>query len=178
VTASDNEIRRGQVNRIIVRSLSDMCLTPQEVMQFAVEVSLKGVKVGEIFSLLPCDLVRIHPELVYPVSASAAGGQSVEYASSRSQLMRFESKPVTREDARRAVEEILGKSQEIRATTLTEAVAEAQRIRETDLLLGINSLWEWFCALPMDEQAKIGNFEGKYAKMRLWTSARFLCRPR
>jgi len=66
----------------------------------------------------------------------------------------------------------------IRATTLTEAVAEAQRIRETDLLLGINSLWAWFCALPMDEQAKIGNFEGKYAKMRLWTSARFLCRPR
>ena len=92
--------------------------------------------------------------------------------------MKFESKPVTREEARRAVEEMLGRSQEIHATTLAEAVAEAERIRETDLLLGINSLWKWFCALPPDEQAKIGVFEGKYAKMRLWTSARFQCRSK
>jgi len=92
--------------------------------------------------------------------------------------MKFESKPVTREDARRAVEEMLGRSQEIRATTLAEAVAKAEQIKETDLLLAINSLWRWYCALPPDQQTKIGTFEGKYAKMRFWTSARFQCRPR
>ncbi len=91
--------------------------------------------------------------------------------------MKFESKPVTREEARRAVEEMLGRSQEIHATTLAEAVAKAEQIKETDLLLGINSLWQWYCALPPDQQAAIGTFAGKYAKMRLWTSARFLCRP-
>ena len=92
--------------------------------------------------------------------------------------MKFKGKPVTREDARRAVEEMLGRSEVIHAKTLAKAVAKAEHIKETDHLLGINSLWQWYCALLMDEQAKIGNFEGKYAKMRLWTSARFLCRPR
>ena len=92
--------------------------------------------------------------------------------------MKFESKPVTREEARRAVEELLGRSQVIHANSLAEAVAEAERIRETDLLLGINSLWQWYCALPPDQQAAIGTFEGKYAKMRFWTSARFQCRPK
>ena len=58
------EIRRGRVNRIIIRSLSDLCLTPEEVMRFAVEVTTRGVKVEQIFSLLPCALVRMHPELV------------------------------------------------------------------------------------------------------------------
>jgi len=58
------EIRRGHVSRGIIRSLSDLCLTPEEVMRFAVEVSLKNVKVEEIFNLLPCALVRTHPELV------------------------------------------------------------------------------------------------------------------
>ena len=92
--------------------------------------------------------------------------------------MKFESKHVTREEARRVVEEIFGRSQEIRATTLAEAVAKAEQIKETDLLLGINSLWRRFCALPPDQQTAIGKFEGKYAKMRLWTFARFQCRPR
>ena len=59
-----NEIRRGNVNRIVIRDLSDLCLTPEEVKRFAVEVALKGVKVEQIFSLLPCALVRMHPELV------------------------------------------------------------------------------------------------------------------
>ncbi len=93
--------------------------------------------------------------------------------------MKFESKPVTREEARRAVEAILGHSKEILATTLAEAVAEAERLKKTDgMLIGINSLWQWYCALPPDQQAAIGTFEGKYAKMRFWTSARFQCRPR
>lgn len=93
--------------------------------------------------------------------------------------MKFESKPVTREDARRAVEEMLGRSKEICAATLAEAVAEAERLKHTDdLMVGINSLWRWYCALPKDEQAKIGTFEGKYAKVRLWSAARFRCRPR
>lgn len=48
------EIRRGRVRRIIIRSLSDLCLTPEEVMRFAVEVTTRGVKVEQIFSLLPC----------------------------------------------------------------------------------------------------------------------------
>ena len=92
--------------------------------------------------------------------------------------MKSDNKPVTREEARRAVQEMLRRAKEIRATSLEEAVLEAERISETDLLLGINSLWRWFCALPPDQQAKIGSFEGKYAKMRLWTSARFQCRPK
>jgi len=75
--------------------------------------------------------------------------------------VKFESKPVTREDARRAVEKMLGQSEVIHANTLAEEVAKAEHIKETDLLLGINSLWRWFCALPPDEQAKIGVFEGK-----------------
>ena len=59
-----NEIRKGHVKKIVVRSLSDLCLIPEEVMRFAVEVSLKNVKVEQIFNLLPCALVRMHPELV------------------------------------------------------------------------------------------------------------------
>jgi len=59
-----DEIRRGHVNRVVIRSLSDLCLTPAEMMKFAVEVSLRNVKVEEIFSLLPCALVRMYPELV------------------------------------------------------------------------------------------------------------------
>ena len=93
--------------------------------------------------------------------------------------MKSDNKPVTREEARRAVQEMLGRSKEIHATTLEEAVAEAERLKNTDdLMVGINSLWKWFCALPQDQQAKIGAFEGKYAKVRLWTFARFQCRPR
>jgi len=87
--------------------------------------------------------------------------------------MTFESKPVTREEARRAVEEMLGRSKVICAATLAEAVAQAER--SDDLMVGINSLWAWFCALPPEEQAKIGKFDGKYAKVRLWASARFQC---
>ena len=90
--------------------------------------------------------------------------------------MKSDNKPVTREEARRAVQEMLGRSKEIHATTLEEAVAEAEHIKETDLLLAINSLWAWFCALPPEQQAAIGAFEGKYAKMRLWTHAR--CRSK
>ena len=33
-------------------------------MRFAVEVALKGVKVEQIFCLVPCALVRMYPELV------------------------------------------------------------------------------------------------------------------
>ncbi len=33
-------------------------------MRFAVEVTTKGVKVEQIFCLLPCALVRMYPELV------------------------------------------------------------------------------------------------------------------
>jgi len=59
-----DEIRRGPVNRVVIRSLSDLCLTPAEMMKFAVEVTTKGVKLEQIFSLLPCALVRMYPELV------------------------------------------------------------------------------------------------------------------
>lgn len=58
------EIRKGCVNRVIVRSLSDLCLTPAELMQFAVEVTTKSVKVEQLFCLLPSSLVWKHPELV------------------------------------------------------------------------------------------------------------------
>ncbi len=57
-------IRKGCVNRVIVRSHSDLCLTSGEFMQFAVEVTTKGVKVEQIFHLLPSSLVWKHPELV------------------------------------------------------------------------------------------------------------------
>src|SRR5713226_7836545 len=58
------EIRNGRVNRVIVRSLSDLCLTSEEVMQFAIEVTTKGVKVEQLFHLLPSVLVWKHAELV------------------------------------------------------------------------------------------------------------------
>jgi DNA invertase Pin-like site-specific DNA recombinase len=58
------EIRKGRVNRVIVRSLSDLCVTPAELMQFAVEVTPASVKVEQLFSLLPSSLVWKHPELV------------------------------------------------------------------------------------------------------------------
>ena len=58
------EVRKGCVNRVIVRSLSDLCLPSEEVMQFAVEVTTKGVKFEQIFHLLPSVLVWKYPELV------------------------------------------------------------------------------------------------------------------
>jgi hypothetical protein len=58
------EIRKGSVNRLVVRSLCDLCLTVNEFGQFLSDVTEQRVKVEQIFDLLPSILVRKHPELV------------------------------------------------------------------------------------------------------------------
>lgn len=75
--------------------------------------------------------------------------------------------------ARAEVERTLGQSEVIRATTLAEAVADAERLKVThDLMVAINSLWGWYCALPANHRQAIGQFEGRHGKHRLWASAR------
>ncbi|NDC79170.1 MAG: hypothetical protein EBZ67_15060, partial [Chitinophagia bacterium] len=68
--------------------------------------------------------------------------------------------PDLREEARAEVAAILSQSVPIRASTLAEAVAIAERLKaEQNVLLAINSLWRWFLALPKQEQDAIGVFK-------------------
>lgn len=90
-------------------------------------------------------------------------------------------KPLTPEEdaelereARDEVERMLSRSEVIQASTLADAVAQAERLKEShDLMVAINSLWAWYCALPPDQRQAIGEFEGKHGKHRLWSSAQF-----
>ena len=62
--------------------------------------------------------------------------------------------------ARAEVQAILGQSVPIRAATLAEAVAEAERLKaHHNILIGINSLWAWYMALPKQERDAIGRFK-------------------
>ena len=76
-----------------------------------------------------------------------------------------------RQKARAEVRAILSQSVPIHATTLTEAVAIAERLKaDQNILIAINSLWNWFLALPAPEQNSIGQFRNA---RDLWIKACF-----
>lgn len=78
-------------------------------------------------------------------------------------------------EARDEVNAILGRAMPIRATTLADAIAEAERLKAThNILIGINSLWNWFQSLPAQERERIGTFKNA---RDFWMAARFRCRP-
>jgi hypothetical protein len=65
-----------------------------------------------------------------------------------------------KKEARAAVKAMLGRSVPIRASTLAEAVAEAEKLKENEnILLAINSLWAWYNARPDKEREAIGQFK-------------------
>lgn len=64
----------------------------------------------------------------------------------------------------------------IRASTLAEAVAEAERLRRTEnTLIALRSLWSWYTALPLGQRKEIGEFRSKHD---LWLTARLRHRLR
>jgi hypothetical protein len=76
-----------------------------------------------------------------------------------------------RRQAEAEVQAMLGRAVPIRATTLVDALAEAEIIRSTEnILLAMNSLWAWYNALPLAEREEIGRFENK---RRFWVAVRF-----
>jgi len=76
-----------------------------------------------------------------------------------------------RKRARAEVRAILSQSVPIHAATLAEAVAIAEQLKaDQNILVGINSLWAWYMALPKQEQEAIGAF--KHAR-HLWMKAIF-----
>ncbi len=76
-----------------------------------------------------------------------------------------------RAQAEAEVRALLGRSVTIRATTLVDALAEAEMIRATEnILLAMNSLWNWYSGLPANEREEIGRFENK---RRFWIAVRF-----
>ena len=76
-----------------------------------------------------------------------------------------------RRQAEAEVRAMLGRAVPIRATTLVEALAEAEIIRSTEnILLAMNSLWNWYNGLSANEREEIGRFENK---RRLWITVRF-----
>ncbi len=59
----------------------------------------------------------------------------------------------------------------IRATTLAEAVAEAERNKAAEsVLVAMNSLWVWLNNLPDKEREAMGTFKNA---RDLWMTARF-----
>jgi hypothetical protein len=74
------------------------------------------------------------------------------------------------------VPSILNRVIPIRASTLAEASAEADRVRRTEnTLVALHSLWAWYTALPLDQRKALGDFRSKHD---LWIAARFLYRLR
>jgi len=59
-----NEIRQGRVNRVVLRSVSDLCLTTEELGRFISEVTENRVRVETIYDVLPSVLLRGRPELL------------------------------------------------------------------------------------------------------------------
>lgn len=73
--------------------------------------------------------------------------------------------------ARAEVQAILGQFVPIRAATLAEAVAIAERLKaDQNILIGINSLWAWYMALPKQEREAIGVFKNA---RQFWMKAIF-----
>ncbi len=70
-------------------------------------------------------------------------------------------------EAEAEVAAMLGRAVPIRGRTVTEAVAEAQRIKdEKNIAVAQNSLWAWFLAKPVEDRNTLGQFENKF---RLWS---------
>jgi hypothetical protein len=64
----------------------------------------------------------------------------------------------------------------IRASTLAEAVAEAERLRRTEnTVVALHALWGWYTDLPLDQRKEIGEFRSKHD---LWVTARLRYRLR
>jgi hypothetical protein len=76
-----------------------------------------------------------------------------------------------RQRAKAEVQAILSQSVPIQAATLAEAVAIAEKLKaDQNILVGINSLWAWFQALPAREREAIGVFKNA---RQLWMKAVF-----
>lgn len=76
-----------------------------------------------------------------------------------------------KQEARAEVQAILGRSVPIKASTLAEAVAIADRLKaDQNILIAINSLWNWFLALPAQDRDAIGKFKNA---RDFWMTARF-----
>ena len=76
-----------------------------------------------------------------------------------------------RQQAEAEVRAMLGRSVPIRATTLVDALAQAEKIKAAEnILVAQNSLWAWFSALPPAEREEIGSFDNKRA---FWIAVRF-----
>ena len=74
-------------------------------------------------------------------------------------------------EATAEVKALLGRAVPIHARTLAEAVAIAERLRaDQNILIGINSLWKWYLALPAQDRNAIGEFRNA---RDLWMKARF-----
>lgn len=75
--------------------------------------------------------------------------------------------------ARAEVKAMLGRAVPIRATTLAEAIAEAETLKaDQNIVIAINSLWEWYMALPAQKR-EMGPFKNA---RDLWMTARFRSR--
>ena len=113
-------------------------------------------------------------ELASDVYAQGEFARRVRLAGLRMRVREKSDGDLERE-ARAEVEAMLGRAEPIRARTLVEAIAEAERIRSTEnILVAQNSLWAWYNALRLAEREEIGIFENK---RRLWIAVRFRYRP-
>ncbi len=85
--------------------------------------------------------------------------------------MKLENTDDLEKQARAEVAAILGQFVPIRASTLAEAIAEAERLKsDHNILMAINSLWNWFNGLPAKEREDIGTFRNA---RHFWITARF-----
>ena len=82
-------------------------------------------------------------------------------------------------EAKAEVQKLLGQSEAIYADTLADAVAQAERLKESqNILLAMNSLWGWYCRLPPDRRRAIGEFGGRRPQNELWMARRTLLRQK
>ena len=76
-----------------------------------------------------------------------------------------------RRRAEAEVRAILSQSVPIHAATLAEAVAIAVKLKaDQNIVIGMNSLWNWFQALPAREREAIGLFKNA---RQFWMKAVF-----
>jgi hypothetical protein len=109
-------------------------------------------------------------ELLGDVYADGEFTRRVRFAETRKGV-REKGDDDLRQQAEAEVAAILGRAVPIQATTLADALAQAEQIKTTEnILVAQNSLWEWYNALPLAEREEIGRFENK---RRFWIAVRF-----